>query len=178
MRNPLAARLGRFGGNEHGSATVEFVIVVPVFLALLVMSIELGFITLRHSFLERGLDIAVRDIRLGTGTSPDHDEIKDRVCENAMMITNCAENLRLEMAPADLRAFDSLDSTVDCTDKSEESKPVKQFSPGQQNQLMLLRACVKYDPMFPDAFLGSALTKDSSGQSSLVAMTAFVQEPL
>lgn len=178
MTPRLAAFLRRFGRGEAGSASVEFVLVLPVFLSFLFMSIELGFITLKHTLLERGLDVAVREVRLGTGTAPTHDDIKTLVCDNAMFILNCQDNLRLEMAPADLRAFGSLDTSVDCTDKSAETNPVRTFVPGQQNQLVLLRACLKYDPIFPDAALGSALSKDSSGQARIISMTAFVQEPL
>ena len=55
---------------------------------------------------------------------------------------------------------------------------MKEFTPGQQNQLMLLRACLRFDPLFPIDALGSALVKDANGQSAIYAMTAFVQEPL
>ena len=178
MIGPFKYELRRFLRDEGGNASIEFVLVFPAYLALLLMSIELGFVTLRYTLLERGLDIAVREVRLGTGTAPQHDDIKELICENAMMIRDCLNTLRLEVRSADLRTFNSLDRTADCTDAAEPSKPVKQFVAGQQNQLMLLRACLRFDPLFPDDALGSALTKDSSGQSSIVSMTAFVQEPL
>ena len=178
MIGPFGYELRRFLREEGGNASVEFVLVFPAYLALMLMSIELGFVTLRHTLLERGLDIAVREVRLGTGTAPQHDEIKDLICQNSLMIRDCATTLRLEMRSADIRAFNSLDTTADCTDAAEPTKPVKQFVNGQQNQLMLLRACLRFDPLFPDDALGSALTKDASGQSSIVSMTAFVQEPL
>ena len=170
--------LGRMAQDEEGSATVEFVLVFPLFLAFMIMSVELGFITMRHTLIERGMDLAVRELRLGTGTAPQHDEIKDLVCENALLVLDCEDNLQLEMAPANLFAFGTLDTTADCTDRAEEAKPVRTFVQGQQNELMLLRACYKYDPLFPDEFLGSALVKDTSGQASIISMTAFVQEPV
>lgn len=169
---------GRFLKDDGGNASVEFVLVFPVYLALLLMSIEMGLITLRHTLLQRGLDIAVREIRLGTGTAPQHDEIKELICDNALMIRDCDNTLRLEMRAANIRDFSTLGAPIDCTDAAEPSKPVKQFTPGQQNELMLLRACLRFDPLFPDAALGSALAKDANGQSSIYSMTAFVQEPL
>lgn len=178
MTRHMTDRLRRFLGDEGGNASVEFVLVFPLYLALMIMSIELGFVTLRHTLLERGLDIAVREIRLGTGTVPQHDQIKQIICDNALMVRDCEQNLRLEMSPADLRNFSSLDTTVDCTDAAEPAKPVKEFTPGQQNQLMLLRACLRFDPLFPNAALGSALQTNGSGQSAIVSMTAFVQEPI
>ncbi|MCZ4353330.1 pilus assembly protein [Roseovarius aestuarii] len=158
--------------------SAEFMVIFPLFMALMVMSLELSMITLRHTMLERGLDIAVRDIRLGTGTAPTHDAIKERICEEAYVILNCSDNLMLEMVPTDMRNLTSLGGTVLCTDKEEEAAPVLSFTPGQQNQLMFLRACAKYDPLFPTWQLARSLSRDSSGQVAIVAMSAFVQEPL
>lgn len=174
----ILRRLRRFRRDQTGNATMEFVLIVPLYMGLMVMSVELGMITLRNTLLERGLDIAVREVRLGTGTAPAHDDIKRLVCENALMIRGCESNLRLEMRPGNIRDFTALDATPDCTDRSEDSNPVRQFTPGQENQLMLMRACIKYDPLFPSGFMGSALTKDSSGQVAIVSTTSFVQEPI
>lgn len=178
MIKRLKSFLGRKARDESGTASVEFVLVFPVYLSFIIMSIELGFITMRHTLIERGMDMAVRELRLGTGTAPQHDAIKEMICDNALMVLDCKQNLQLEMAPANLFAFNTLDTSPDCTDKSEPAKPVRTFTPGQQNELMLMRACYKYDPFFPDEFLGSALSKDTSGQASIITMTAFVQEPI
>ncbi|WP_417729423.1 TadE/TadG family type IV pilus assembly protein [Roseovarius sp.] len=170
--------LRRFRRDETGTASLEFVLVAPFFLGIMIFSIEMGFVTMRATFLERGLDMAVREVRLGTGSVPQHDEIKQIICDNSIIINDCANNLRLEMRPADIRNFSALDQTADCTDQAEPSKPVREFTPGQQNELMLLRACLKYNPLFPTYILGSRLINDSSGQATLIANTAFVQEPI
>ncbi len=178
MRHRLKKALGYLYKAESGTASVEFVLVLPAFLMIMAFSIELGVVTLRHMLLERGMDMAAREIRLSTGTAPQHSEIKQSVCDNAKFIKDCTSNLRLEMSSADLRDFNSLSTDVQCTDKAEEAAPVYKVVPGQQNQLMLLRACLKYDPLFPSSVLGKALSKDASGQARIVSMTAFVQEPL
>lgn len=178
MIGRLTSRLSRLRRDERGSATVEFAILAPFFIMFIAFAIELGMLSLRAAMLERGLDIAVREVRLGTGTAPDHDEIKQIICDNASVIADCDTSLRLEMIPTDLRSFATLDTTPDCTDASEPSKPVRNFIPGGQNQLMLLRACLKYSPMFPDQMLGDTLVKDSSGDVALTTVSAFVQEPI
>lgn len=178
MACKACAQLLRLLRAEDGNATVEFVIIVPIYIALMVMSLELSFITLRQAMLERGLDIAVRDVRLGTGTAPTHDAIKKRICDEAYVISDCESNLRLEMVPSDMRHLTTLGGQVMCTDKEEEGAPVLKFIPGQQNQLMFLRACAKYDPIFPTWHLARSLKRDSSGQVAIISMSAFVQEPL
>lgn len=167
-----------FARDDRGTASVEFILVMPIYIAVMVMAVELGLITMRHTLLERGLDIAVREVRLGTGTAPQHDDIKDLICANSLMLLDCQNKLQLEMRPADIRAFNTLDTSPDCTDSSEPTKPVREFTPGQQNELMLLRACLKYEPLFPDAFLGSAISTDGNGEASVIVTSAFVQEPL
>lgn len=174
----LKRRGARLLRREDGNATVEFMLVVPVYLTLMTMSLELSMITLRQTMLERGLDIAVRDIRLGTGTSPTHDGIKRKICDEAMIINDCMNSVRLEMIPSDMRNLTTLGGQAQCTDRGEQGAPVLTFTPGQQNQLMFLRACAKFDPLFPTWQLARTLQKDSGGQVAIVTMSAFVQEPL
>ncbi|WP_372520261.1 TadE/TadG family type IV pilus assembly protein [Roseovarius sp.] len=178
MMRALPSKLARFWRGQAGNATVEFVLVFPVFLTLFLFSLELAIITLRHTMLERGLDIAVRELRLGTGSAPQHDEIKQIICDNAMIIASCESTLRLEMVRTNIRTLGSLPDDVNCVDQSEEAAPVRSFQNGQQNELMLLRACVKYSPLLPGMDLAQALDKDGAGQVAIVSKTAFVQEPL
>jgi len=168
----------RLWRDDSGTASVEFVFMVPLVLMFAAFSIELGAVTLRATMLERGLDIAVREVRLGTGAAPGHDDLKSMVCERALFIADCQTKLRLEMRPTDIRDFSPLDPVPDCVDADDPGKPLRDFQPGGQNRLTLMRACVTYDPIFPRVALGKALTEGSSGEATMVATTSFVQEPL
>lgn len=180
MKHLLGKYFRRFRKEEDGNASVEFVIIVPVFITLVTMSIEVGFVTIRHTMLERGLDIAVREIRLGTGNPSNHAQIKDVICDNAPALVDCTNQLRLEMRPVDLRAYASLDEDPKCIDDAQSVDPAvfdDDFIFGGVNELMLLRACYRYDPIYPWAIMGNALKKDQDGKTNVVSMTAFVQEP-
>lgn len=168
---------GRFTRSEKGNATIEFVITFPAMLFFLLSGVELGMVSLHHAMLERAVDMTVRDIRLGTGTAPQHDDIKDLICTRAGFIDNCSANLRLEMIQADPFNWTGPPSAPDCTDQSEEVLPVRSFVNGQSNELMILRACAKISPVFPTVGLGANLHKDGAGMYSLFAVAAFVQEP-
>lgn len=174
----LLRRMKRLLRTEEGTASVEFVIVFPFFLGLMLSSFELSLITMRETMLERALDLTVREIRLETGSAPQHDEIKTRVCDRAPVIPDCEENLRLEMIQIDPRNWTNPDDSFDCTDQSQEVQPVRNFVNGMDNQLMLLRACAKFKPIFPGAGLGNQLDKDGAGMAALIATSAFVQEPM
>lgn len=177
MIQTLTKQLRRFRAREDGNMPVEFAIWFPFFLTLLLASIELGIVTVRSTTFERALDLTVREIRVGTGTAPQHSEIKTSICDNIALIPNCEENLRLEMIQRDLRAWTSIPTATDCTDQALAVTPVREFSNGLDNELMVLRACLKFSPMFPTTSLGSAMVKDNNGDAGLIATSAFVQEP-
>jgi Flp pilus assembly pilin Flp len=175
MRFPRPLR--RFLRREDGTATVEFAILVVPMFTMLISAVELGMIHIHHSMLERAVDLTVRDIRLGTGTAPQHDEIKAIVCERAGFIDDCANNLRLEMIQLDPRNWAAVSSDADCTDTSEPVKPVRRFEHGSDNELMFLRACAKFDPAFPTIGMGEKLVLAGDGKYALISSSVFVQEP-
>ncbi|MCB4455791.1 TadE/TadG family type IV pilus assembly protein [Leisingera sp. McT4-56] len=173
MKNALR----RFRQREDGSFTVEWVVVFPFFMVVLMSTVELGMINLRHSQLERALDQSVRDIRLNTGANKDHEQIRDEICTLSGFIDECETSLRLEMVQIDPFNWAPVDPDPDCVDSIEDPKPVRKFEHGQSNDLMLVRACMTFKPIFPTWGLGKDLNKDGDGRISLVASSAFVQEP-
>lgn len=177
MTRGLSHRLARFRRDEGGNSTIEFVIWFPLFIFLLLAAIEMSIISVRQTTLERAMDMTVRDIRLGTGTAPQHDDIKNLICDRAVMVPDCKNNLRLEMIQVDPQNFAPPPVVPDCTDQSEEVRPVRSFTNGLDNQLMILRACAKFKPYYPLSGIGKELTKDNAGYAAVTATTAFVQEP-
>ncbi|WP_170327377.1 TadE/TadG family type IV pilus assembly protein [Ruegeria arenilitoris] len=176
MMRRLISALNKLHRQEDGSVTVEFAIVFPAILFLILSGVELGLVTLKHAQLERAVDLTVRDIRLNTGIDPQHDDIKSLICSRAGFIGNCEANLRLEMIRQDPFSSISVPATPDCTDLSEVARPVRTFQNGLENELMVLRACAKISPVFPTSAMGKALVNDE-GQYALTATTVFVQEP-
>lgn len=178
MTRALLSHLRTLLSKEDGSAAVEFALIFPVIATMIVMTLEMGFITLRQTMLDRGLDMAVREVRLGTGTAPQHNDIKDLVCQGAIFLKDCDSQLYLEMVPSDPRAFVPLHDIASCTDEAVESRPVRDFTPGQANEMVMIRACVLYDPLFPEALLPRLLETDGGGRAAIISVTAFVQEPV
>lgn len=163
---------------EDGNATVEFAITFPAMLMFMLSGIELGMMTLKYSGLERAMDLTVRDIRLSTGTAPQHDQIKDLICQRAGFIKDCGANLKLEMVQRDPRNWVGLNREATCSDASKEVQPKTTFkNDAKDNELMILRACAKIDPVFPTTGLGKNIKKDGAGQYALVSTSVFVQEP-
>lgn len=178
MITSLKNMLRRFRKDENGSAImIEFVIFVPLIFSSFLMSVEMGIYSMRHMFLDRGLDITVRYVRLNTNTEITHSQLKDMICDYSGFLEDCDSTLRLEMAPLDPRQFAQFDQAADCIDVSEPVTDPRGFDLGREHQLMILRACVKFKPVFPSSGLGYAFTKDGSGRARMISTAAFVQEP-
>lgn len=180
-RRIMTRRSGRRGflRREDGNATVEFVIMFPLLMTLLITSVEIGSITFRHTMLDRAVDLTVRDIRLGTGTAPQYEQVRNAICERASVIPDCQKNVKIEMIRMDLRAWTPPPADYDCVNHVEEVQPVRNFQNGMENEMILLRICAMFQPIFPVSALGRDILKiNATGYSAMISSTAFVQEPL
>ena len=176
--------LRRFRKKDDGGPTVEFVLLFMPVLVISMTGFELGLLMTRHVMLERGLDMAIREVRVNTATSINETQFKTMICNAAGILPNCMQNVRLEMRPIDLR-FSGTDSsneiprTASCTDVNNPFEPSRNFSNGQANEMMIVRACGIFKPMLiPGMGVGYQLNEGEQGVYRLVSTSAFVMEPV
>jgi len=81
------------------------------------------------------------------------------------------------MISVDPRNFTGLPTIPDCVDTSRPATALRGWNLGQPHELMILRACYKFSPIFPTTGLGFAFAKDGSGRVAMTSTSAFVQEP-
>lgn len=175
IRSSLKA-LRRFCAEEDGNAVAAYALWVPAFVAIIVSTIELGTVTVRSVQLERALDQAVREVKIGV-TAPSHDALKATICGKTTVLPGCMETLHLEMIPLDMRNYVEPPQSADCVDVSQEATPQRSFRHGTGGQLMFLRACYKFKPLTPAGTLNASLAKDAEGYTAIVSTSAFVFEP-
>lgn len=176
--NRVKTFLRRFRRSEDGGPTVEFVLVFVPFMVLAVSAFELGLLMTRHVMLERGVDMAMREVRLNTGNTVDEDDVKRMICNAAGIIPNCMTQLRLEMRPIDPENWSNIPRAASCTNVNDPFAPARNFTNGAQNQIMVVRACAIFSPMLPEFGLGYFLAQGPQGYYRLVSTSAFVMEPL
>lgn len=176
MTRTMLPLLRRFQADETGTVAPAVALWMPVFLLLIVSSIELGIVTIRHTVLERALDQTVREVKLGIGPTT-HSQMKESICAKANILPECEEHLQLEMIPLDMNAWVTPPTSVDCVDTSQPVTPQRQFTNGRGGQMMFLRACFKFKPVTPIGSLNASLSKDDQGYTGLVSTSAFVNEP-
>jgi hypothetical protein len=166
----------RWCRREDGTATIEFVILFPVFMVLFLSAFEIGLYMVRQVMLDRATDIAVRSLRLGQWDDPTHEKIKDYICELSMILPDCDENLRLNLSPVSETSWTYSPGSEICVDKTEEiNEPT--FLPGIQHEMMMMHVCALQRPLFPTTGLGLQMPRQDNDHYALISLTAFVNEP-
>jgi len=166
-----------FKHDENASATVEFVIVFPVILWLVFSTLEAGWLMTQQTMLGRGLNLAVREVRIGEGGTPTYNTIKNSICANAMILRDCQTALHLEMVEL---ANPISSANAVCVNRAPAAiAPIVDWVSGSRTtpEIMVLRACFVVDPLIPGAGLGAALPKDATGGFHMVQYSAFANEP-
>lgn len=176
-----------FTADERGTASIEFVFIIPIIMMIFMASFEASMFMARHAMLERSVDIVVRDIRLGNYSSLTHAQLKREICSGGMLVNDvdtCVKSMRIWMQPISTADFDmSRVPTKGCQDKRADIAPLPEptgaeFAYGTDNDIMLLRICLKEEPMFPTTLVGAGMIKDElDGNYALLTTTIFVNEP-
>jgi len=167
----------RWWRREDGTATIEFVLLFPLLMYLFLSSVEVGVYLMRSVLLERALDINVRALRLGTLSPMTSDELRARICADALVLKDCESSMTIELLPISTSSWTFPQEQVTCVNRDSEIDPVLEFNPGSQNEIMLVRACVIADPFFPSTSLVMDMPLDASGGYAIAAMSTFVNEP-
>lgn len=176
MRHNIRSFLGRFRREEDGNTTIEFVILVPIVFNILLASVELGLISVRQMFLDRGVDMAVRNVRFNTGQNLSHTDLTKSVCDYAGFLEQCDSRLSLSLNPVDLRTYTGpTGGPSRCTHSSQPLSPLRNFIHGGEHQVMLIVACYESRVLFP--FSKLAINQDDNGILMQYGFSGFVQEP-
>jgi len=176
MLTKIRRKIGLYRRDDCGNATMEFCIIMPVLIYILFSLAEAGVLMTRTIMLDRGVDLAIRDLRLGLTPGATHDDIKNKICDGAFLLTDCRSSVLLELTPvASAASFPA--GTANCIDRTSQVAPTVNFNPGARSEIMFVRACIVVDPLFPGMGLGALLPKDASGGYAIVVQTAFMNEP-
>lgn len=170
--------IARFWRDDRATATMEFVIVFPLVILFFVAVFETGLILSRQVLMERSLDDAVRTLRLVQDITLDADDIEDAICDNTRSIPDCDNVLVVDLRVIDQTAYTLPENDVLCVDRDElDIRPNNAFNQGQDNELVLIRACAIVDRILPVSGFGLNLTRDDTGGMHMVAASVFVNEP-
>jgi Flp pilus assembly protein TadG len=173
------SRLTRFLRRERGTATVEFAITIPIVLAMMFTSIDFGTVMLRQVFLDRAVDMAAREVRLGQITNTGFENFRSRICARTVLLRNCNGTITIEMRPVDTATWANLQTPARCVNRQQNITPVLAFVPGAGNQeLMLIQVCVAADPFIRLTGFVMGMGQNADGIYNIVSRAAWVNEPV
>jgi hypothetical protein len=179
-------RVLTFLRDEGGSAIIEFIFVFPTVFTLFAASVESSVYMVKYVMFDRSIDIVVRNLRLGVyGKSFTHQQLKQEICKNGMMVgsmSQCLNAMKIWMQPIDTGSFSMGSTTPACVDKANEinagEPPPADWSAGTDNNIMLLRVCMKEWPMFPTTMgISIKMPVQSDGAVTMIVSSVFVNEP-
>ncbi|MEJ8559927.1 pilus assembly protein [Yoonia sp. GPGPB17] len=172
----------RFLDDEKGTASIEFVILFPFFFGFFLMTYEAGIFSVRQVVLEHGVDVAVREVRLGniSYTNPTlfGEELRTEICDNASILPDCLDQIEVEVLQRDMTgAWTPLPNDISCRNRTEVDRPEPSFIDNiGSNELGFLRVCIRIDPFIPSSNLGKAFVATGSDEGA--ALTRFWQQAL
>jgi len=169
--------LKKFRKSEFGGVTIEFAILVPLVLYFFFMALETGLWSAREIMLRRATNMVAREVRLSSTNPPNYQEMKAMICEQSFFNAGCMNSIRIQMQALPITEWSELSDPVPCVDREEDYDPANTFTPGQENDLMMVRVCRLFDPLLPGTGLGRKLPENSDGEYGVRITTAFVTEP-
>ena len=177
--------LARFLRGCRGSSAMEFVVMFPLLFTLICVMLDMALMMSRYVLVERAVDQVLRQLRLGTMTEVSaaavRGALQDRLCSDLDIGAGCSTSTTVELTRIDRRSFALPAAGLPCVSTTASGAPVvpvTHFVPGQKNDLMLIRVCVKVRTMTPAATLGlpvAVVAQDGSYAVSLASF--FVVEP-
>lgn len=165
-----ALSLRRFLRAETGAVTAAYVVGFPVIFLLFMAILEMCFLMMRSTMLQRGLDMTLREVRLGNMVNPTMAALEQAICDRMSVFPDCTTSLTLEFTRIDTASFalpGPMDPCVARPATLMQARASEVYLTGAPNELMAVRACVLVDTVTP--YLSDFF--------ELTARAAFVNEP-
>lgn len=162
--------LRHFLRRQTGAVAAAYVIGFPIVFLLFMVILELGFLMMRSTMLQHGLEVTLRDVRLGNMVNPTTATLEQAICDRMSVFPDCATSLTLEFTEIDPSTFDLPAPMAPCVERTVammQARASQVYLTGAPNELMAVRACVLADTITP--YLADFF--------QINARAAFVNEP-
>lgn len=173
----LLKRLRQALRREDGTASVEFVLVIPVIMSIFMASFESGLFMTRSIMLDQAVDRTMRELRLGRLVNPTQASLKTEICSRTVIMPDCQSSILVELRPISTATWTYPDTNARCRDRAAAVEPIVDYTQGSANEIMLVRVCVVMDALFPTTGIALNMSLDSQGGYALVSTAVFTNEP-
>lgn len=162
---PFLLWLTSFWRDRRAVVAVEFALVGPIFLLLLLVTFELGLVLFTQSVLDTATQEAARLIALGQANSK--SDFTTKLCAT-ITIVPCAD---LQVNVQSAASFGNFSATIKTDGNGHLINP--QYSPGTSGQSVLVQ--VAYNRQYIVSLVGDILGNNES--LLIVSSAAFQSEP-
>jgi Flp pilus assembly protein TadG len=104
----------KLAGDEAGSPAVEFALVFPIFIGVVLATLQAGTIFLAKAYFESGAETAARVVLTNQTSSLTAAQFKTEICDQLTALFNCGQvTVELEPVPAGTTNIGTLLPTFD-----------------------------------------------------------------
>lgn len=174
--------LRRLRRDQSAVAALQFIVLTPFLVFLFTFATDFGMAMTRSAMLERAVDLESRNVRVGLRAADDYDGIRRGICARTRLISNCLTRVKLEVRAMGYEEWKGLRRDADCESLStlDVTEP-ENFDVAGENQLVVIRACAKFEAISPAGGFAQAMLTDGKGGFhrfyQLTATNAYVMEP-
>jgi Flp pilus assembly protein TadG len=171
---------GTLAGDRRGAAAVEFAIIAPMFIALVLSILEAGYFFFVSSAVDQASARASRLIRTGQAQSASTPISRaaffDEICEVVRHFGDCSQKLTVDVTR--FSDFDALAADLAapvCRDADDDAVDALPYDIGAQREIVRVRVCFLYKPINPG--LGLDLSEAPDGSRKMISVSIFRNEP-
>ncbi len=115
----------------------------------------------------------MRQLRIADNAALSADELRRRICAQAVVFVDCAASTRVELVSLASPSDTIPEKAAGCVHRGT----VPPYRPGERSELMFVRVCTSVRPMTPLLGLAIALPEGDTGAYGIISYAAFVNEP-
>lgn len=191
--------LRRFARRADGATAVETIFILPIFLAMVFSTIEVGWVFFRTAMVEQAVMDSGRKVLTGKappsqkilvdedGNPLTEQEAKDAqdlgrdeffwdLCERVQFFGDCLDKLAIEvLAFPTMQALLDDQTKITCPNEPGYKFNKMPYDPGSRNSYTVVRACFVVDVYTPG--IGLDLRSNPDGTKSLIAVQVRRNEP-
>ncbi|MDB5446643.1 MAG: hypothetical protein JWQ97_1960 [Phenylobacterium sp.] len=163
-------RRARFRQDERGATLVEFALIAPLLLGVMLAALQVGVLEMVSSNFNNAVVVAARRIRTGQSDGAQTAAaFKGLICDS-MIDAKASCLARLQV---DVRRFSRFaDAAASAPDPSDRNDT---FTAGAAGDIMLVTATYRWPMVTP--FLGEAFPRADAANALISAHTLFKNEP-
>ncbi len=169
-----ARAVARLGAAREAASAVEFALIAPAFLAVLIAIFQVGVFLFAQQSLQNAAMEAGRLFMTGQAQSYSQSTFKTQVCQNYLpsVLFNCNNLIVIVQASSD---FTSANTATPALYNNGQPITNWAYNPGTPGQVMVVQLVYPWSVVMGP--LGFALSNLPNGAAEMMGVTAFRVEP-